>query len=296
MQVIANGINIEVEDHGNPEDPAILLVMGYTAQLVYWPMDLVEGLVKKGFRVIRFDNRDVGLSYKFDGVQAPHLIRQMITKRFFRKRQMAPYNLSDMARDAVGVLDALKIDKAHIVGASMGGMIGQLIAADHADRLLSFTPVMSSTNGPDLPGATAEVRKVLMRTARAKPRTPEEALELGLEFSSIIASEEGRNRPEERRELMKLAQERAFYPPGPKRQMAAIIDSGNLRPVAKRIMAPTLVIHGADDPLIPHVCGQDIAKYIDGARFELIDGMGHDLPPSILPKMVALIAEHCQTI
>lgn len=294
MQVIANGINIEAEDHGNPEDPAILLVMGYTAQLIYWPMDFVNGLVEKGFRVITFDNRDVGLSYKFDGVRAPHPIRQLIAKRFFPKRQMAPYDLSDMARDAVGVLDALKIDKAHIVGASMGGMIGQLIAADHADRALSFTPIMSSTNGPGLPGANADVRRVLMQTARAKARTPDEALELGLAFSSLIASEEGRSRPEERRAMMKLAQERAFYPPGPKRQMTAIIDTGNLRPVANRINVPTMAIHGADDPLIPSVCGQDIAANIKHARFELVQGMGHDLPPSKLPEMVKLIADHCR--
>lgn len=294
MQVIANGINIETEDHGNPEDPAILLVMGYTAQLIYWPMDFVQGLVDKGFRVITFDNRDVGLSFKFDGVRAPHPIRQMIAKRFFPRRQMAPYSLSDMARDAIGVLDALKIDRAHVVGASMGGMIGQLMAADHADRVLSFTPIMSSTNGPGLPGAKAEVRKVLMQTARAKARTPDEALELGLAFSSLIASEEGRGRPEERRAMMKLAQERAFYPPGPKRQMAAIIDTGNLRPVANRISVPTMVIHGANDPLIPFACGQDIAANVKDARFELVQGMGHDLPPSKLPEMVDLIAGHCR--
>lgn len=294
MQVIANGINIEVEDHGNPEHPAILLVMGYTAQLIYWPMDFVNGLVAEGFRVVTFDNRDVGLSYKFEGVRPPHPIRQMIAKRFFPNRQMAPYDLSDMANDAIGVLDALKIDEAHIVGASMGGMIGQLIAADHADRVLSFTPVMSSTNGPGLPGAKAEVRKVLMQTARAKARTPDEALELGLAFSSIIASEEGRNRAEERKAMMKLAQERSFYPSGPKRQMAAIIDTGNLRPVANRITAPTLVIHGKDDPLIPFACGQDIAANVKDSRFALIEGMGHDLPPSKFSEMVDLIATHCR--
>ena len=294
MQVIANGINIEVEDHGNPDDPAILLVMGYTAQLIYWPMDFVNGLVAKGFRVITFDNRDVGLSYKFDGVRGPNPIRQLITKRFFPNRQMAPYNLSDMARDAVGVLDALKIDRAHIIGASMGGMIGQLIAADHAKRVLSFTAIMSSTNGPGLPGASADVRRVLMKTARANARTPDEALELGLAFSSLIASDEGRGRPDERRAMMKLAQERAFYPAGPKRQMAAIIDTGNLRPVAKRIKVATMVIHGADDPLIPPACGRDIAANVKGARFELVEGMGHDLPPSKLPKLVDLIADHCQ--
>ncbi|OAO04089.1 hypothetical protein A8B75_08480 [Sphingomonadales bacterium EhC05] len=295
MQLIANGLNFEVEDHGNPADPAILLVMGYTAQLLYWPMDFVNGLVEQGFRVVTFDNRDVGLSYKFDRVKAPSPVRQLIAKRFFPKRQMAPYNLSDMANDAVGILDSLKIGKAHIVGASMGGMIGQLIAADHPDRALSFTPIMSSTNGAGLPGANPDVRKVLFKTARAKARTPEEALELGLAFSSLIASDEGRSRSDERKALMKLAQERSFYPAGPKRQMAAIIDTGDLRPVAQRIAVATLVIHGADDPLIPADCGRDIASNVDGARFELIEGMGHDLPPSKLPMMVEMIADHCRT-
>ncbi|GAB5487572.1 MAG: alpha/beta hydrolase [Parasphingorhabdus sp.] len=296
MQVMANGINVEVEDFGNPKDPAVLLIMGYTAQMIYWPLDFVEGLVSKGFRVVRFDNRDVGLSHKFDNMKAPHPIRQMIGKRFFPNRKIASYTLSDMAADAVGVLDALNIDKAHIVGASMGGMIGQLVAADHSDRVLSFTAVMSSTNAPDLPGASAEVRKVLFKTARTKAKTPEEALELGMAFSQLIASEEGRSRSEERREMMKLAQERSFYPAGPKRQMAAIIESGNLRPVAQRITAPTLVIHGADDPLIPAACGQDIASNIVGSRFQLVDGMAHDLPVSKIPELTTMIAEHCQDV
>lgn len=293
MQVIANGISIEVEDFGNPKDPAILLIMGYTAQMIYWPLDFVNGLVSKGFRVIRFDNRDVGLSYKCEGMKAPHPIRQLIGKRFFPNRKIAPYTLVDMAADAVGVLDALNIDKAHIVGASMGGMIGQLVASHHADRVLSFTAVMSSTNAPDLPGASAEVRKVLFKTARTKAKTPEEALELGMAFSQLIASEEGRSRSEERREMMKLAQERSFYPAGPKRQMAAIIETGNLRPVAQAINVPTLVIHGADDPLIPAACGRDIAASIKGARFELVQGMAHDLPVSKIPELTDMIAEHC---
>ncbi len=293
MQVIANGINIEVEDFGKLSDPAILLIMGYTAQMIYWPLDFVESLVSKGFRVVRFDNRDVGLSHKCDGLKAPHPIRQMIGKRFFPKRKIAAYALSDMAADAVGVLDALNIEKAHIVGASMGGMIGQLVSADHADRVLSFTAIMSSTNAPDLPGANVEVRKVLFETARTKAKTPEEALELGMAFSQLIASEEGRSRSEERREMMKLAQERSFYPAGPKRQMAAIIETGNLRPAAKRIAAPTLVIHGAQDPLIPAACGEDIAASIKDARFELVQGMAHDLPVSKIPELVDMIATHC---
>ena len=178
----------------------------------------------------------------------------------------------------------------------MGGLFGQLIAADHGDRVLSLTPIMTSTNAPDLPGANPEVRRTLLKTARAKARTPEEALELGLAFSALIASDEGRSRHQERKELMQLAQERSFYPAGSKRQMAAIIDSGNLRPVARRITVPTLVIHGADDPLIPSACGKDVAANIKGARFELVEGMGHDLPPSKLPIMVDMISAHSHAI
>lgn len=293
MQIEANAISIEVEDYGSKTDPAILLIMGYTAQLIYWPMAMVDGLVAAGFRVIRFDNRDVGLSHKYDGENVPNPIRQMISKRFFPKRKMAPYNLTDMAADAVGVLDALDIEKAHIVGASMGGMIGQLVAGTYPERVLSFTPIMSSTNGPGLPGADAAVRKVLYKTARTKVRSQEQALELGLAFSNRIASEEGRKRVAERKELMQEAQNRGYYPAGPKRQMAAIIETGNLRPIAQSITAPTLVIHGLQDPLIPHPCGADIAANVNAARLELIDGMGHDLPPSKLPKIVELIAQHC---
>ncbi len=294
MQVTANGINIEVEDHGNVKDPPILLIMGYATQLIYWPMDFVNGLVEKGFRVVRFDNRDVGLSYKYDGVRAPGPIRQLFAKRFFPNRNLAPYDLGDMARDTVGVLDALDIDKAHIVGASMGGMIGQLVAADHAERVLSFTPVMSSTNAPGLPGADPAVRKALIQSARAKASTIDEALATGMVFSSIVASEEGRAREEEREALMKTALERNFYPAGRRRQMAAIIETGNLRPKAQSISVPTMVIHGTADPLIPHPCGADIAANVNNARFELVDGMGHDLPPSKLPLMVEMIAEHCR--
>lgn len=293
MQVTANGINIEVEDHGNAKDPAILLIMGYATQLIYWPMDFVNGLVEKGFRVVTFDNRDVGLSYKYDGVTAPGPIRQLFTKRFFPRHNLAPYDLGDMARDTVGVLDALEIDRAHIVGASMGGMIGQLVAADHAERVLSFTPVMSSTNAPGLPGAEPAVRKALIQSARAKASTIDEALATGMVFSSIVASEEGRAREEERAALMKIALERSFYPAGRRRQMAAIIETGNLRPKAQSISVPTMVIHGTADPLIPHPCGADIAANVNNARLELLDGMGHDLPPSKLPVMVEMIAEHC---
>ncbi|MEP6340908.1 alpha/beta hydrolase, partial [Parasphingorhabdus sp.] len=147
---------------------------------------------------------------------------------------------------------------------------------------------------PDLPGANPEVRKVLFRAARARARNPEEALESGIAFSSIIASDEGRARTEERKELLQTAIDRCFYPPGTRRQMAAIIQTGNLRPLTQTISVPTMVIHGADDPLIPHPCGADIAANVNDASFQLVEGMGHDLPPSKLPHMVELIAGHCR--
>ena len=247
--------------------------------------------------MIRFDNRDVGLSHKFDGMKAPHPVRQMIGKRFFPNRKVAQYSLSDMAADAIGVLDALDIEKAHIVGASMGGMIGQLgrsrLPGPCVD-LHSHHVIYQWTRA--CPVQVLRSARHCSKPARAKPATQDEALELGLAFSSLIASEEGRSRKEERRELLKLAQERGYYPPGPKRQMAAIIETGNLRPVAQKITAPTLVIHGAEDPLIPSACGADIADNVEGSRFELIEGMGHDLPPSKLPKIVDLIAEHCHSV
>ena len=294
MQVHANNITIELEDHGEKDDPAILLIMGYSAQLVYWPPAFIAALVARGYRVVSFDNRDVGLSYKFDKVRPPSALRQVLVKKLLPGRSQAPYNLGDMARDAVGVLDALEIDAAHIVGVSMGGMIGQIVAADHAHRALSFTAVMSSTNAPGLPGPSARVRASLMQTARVKATTREEQLDLMLGFGSMIASEENKTRTEERRELLGQALDRSFYPAGPKRQMAAIIETGNLRPTARRITAPTLVVHGADDPLIPAECGRDIAAAVPGARFELIEGMGHDFPQSKLDPLAALVANHCE--
>lgn len=294
MQVEANGIYIEVEDHGNPSDPAILLIMGFGTQLIYWPMDMINALVGNGFRVVTFDNRDVGLSQKFDDVRAPHLIRQMLVKRLFPWRRLAPYDLNDMAKDTEGVMDALGIEKAHIVGASMGGMIAQVFAADHPDRTSSLTPIMSSTNAPGLPGAEAHVRRELYQATKSRAANLEEAIERGMTMSDMIVSKENHARRHERAALLKVALERSFYPAGRKRQMSAIIETGDLRKKARRIAVPTLVLHGSSDPLIPHPCGQDIAANVDDARFELIEDMGHDLPPSKLPVMVDLITENCR--
>ncbi|RED16268.1 alpha/beta fold hydrolase [Parasphingopyxis lamellibrachiae] len=293
MQLTANGISLEVEDHGDRNDPALLLIMGFSGQLSLWPDAFVDGLVDRGFRVIRFDNRDIGLSDKLHGVKAPHPIWQLLVKRFFPGRRLAPYRLTDMAADAVGVLDALEIARAHVLGVSMGGMISQILAADYPERVSTLMPVMTSTNAPGLPGPDSEVRKALIKAARNRPETAEEALESGMNFFTVIGSPGGEERRAEIEELIRKNVERSFYPEGPSRQMAAIIDTGNLRPWASRVQADTVVIHGADDPLIPYACGEDVAAHIDGARFALIDGMGHDLPQDKHAQLTDTVAEHC---
>lgn len=293
MQITANGINIEVEDHGSKDDPVLLLIMGFSGQLSLWPDSFVDGLVARGFRVIRYDNRDIGLSHKLDGVKAPSLFWQLLVKRFFPKRQMAPYQLTDMAADAVGVLDTLEIQRAHVLGVSMGGMISQIFGAEYPDRVLSLMPVMTSTNAPKLPGPDSQVRKILIQAARNKPADQDEAMAAGLRFFNAIGSPGGEERRAEIEELIRKNVERSFYPEGPSRQLAAIVDTGNLRPWTQRVQARTLVIHGAEDPLIPYPCGEDVAAHIEGARFELIDGMGHDLPESKHAQLTDMIVAHC---
>lgn len=293
MQITANGISLEVEDHGNKDHPPLLLIMGFSGQLSLWPDAFVDALVACGFRVIRFDNRDIGLSHKLEGVKAPHPIWQLLVKRVFPGRRMAPYSLPDMAADAVGVLDALEIERAHILGVSMGGMIAQILAAEYPGRVLSLIPVMTSTNAPGLPGPDGDVRKALIKAARNRPTTAEEAMASGMRFFTAIGSPGGEERRAEIEELIRKNVDRSFYPEGPSRQMAAIIDTGNLRPWAARVQADTLVIHGADDPLIPYVCGEDVAAHIDGARFALIDGMGHDLPQNKHAELTEMVAKHC---
>ncbi|MEM8694837.1 MAG: alpha/beta hydrolase [Pseudomonadota bacterium] len=292
MKVTANGLEIEVEDHGNPDDPPLLLIMGFTGQLSLWPDAFVDELVARGFRVIRYDNRDIGLSHKFDGVKASNPIWHMLVKRFLPNRRMAPYRLEDMAADAAGVLDALGIERAHVLGVSMGGMISQIMAAEYPDRLLSLMPVMTSTNAPGLPGPDAEVRKILFQAVRNRPETEEEAVAAGMRFFTAIGSPGGEERRAEIEELIRRNVARSFYPEGASRQMAAIIDTGNLRPWARRVQADTLVIHGEADPLILHPCGKDVADTIDGARFELVQGMGHDLPQEKHGLLADMVAGH----
>ncbi len=291
-QITANGIAIEVEDHGKKSDPAILLVMGLSAQLVFWPEDFIQSLVEAGYRVIAFDNRDIGLSHKFEGLQAPGPVWQLLVKKFLPSRKMAPYSLEDMAADTVGVMDALDIDRAHVIGLSMGGMIGQILAAKHPGRVATFIPMMTSTNNPKLPRAERHVQKALFGMSQNRPKDIDAATAMAVEFFKLIGSPEGARAEGEVENLIRAAIKRSHYPAGPKRQLAAIIESGDLRDWTKRITAPTLVIHGDSDALVPSDCGRDIAANIEGAEFALIKGMGHDLPSNLLDEVTRLIVKH----
>ncbi len=287
----ANGIEIHYEEQGDPAAPAMLLIMGFGAQLTLWPDELVEALAAQGFRVIRYDNRDVGLSQKFDGVKAPGLVKMtLLSKIGFTPK--VPYTLADMADDGVGLLDALGIERAHIVGASMGGMIAQHVAARHPDRCLSLTTVFSTTGNPKLPPARPEAMKALI----TRPDSTEEGVlvEHGMMLARTIGSP-GYPAPEDRlRERTLASVRRSFYPEGPTRHLSAIVADGDHRAMLRDIAVPTLVLHGEDDPLVPCEGGRDTAASIPGAKLKTIPGWGHDLPLELVDELAGAIGEHAR--
>lgn len=288
--VAANGIELFYEDHGSPADPAILLVMGLGAQLILWPDELVERLVAAGYRVIRYDNRDIGQSTHLHGARTVSTIRAILSAKFGWKFPVA-YTLTDMAADAVALLDALGVAKAHLVGASMGGMIVQLIAANWPDRVLSLTSIMSTSGAPGLPGADPRVQKLLIRRP---PATIDRAtaVKLGVEVLEAIGHPDPARSADANAELAGRAYDRGFNPLGSRRQLLAIVADGNRSERLAKITAPTLVIHGVADPLIPVAHGDDLARRIPGARLERIEGMAHDMPPSRLAHVANLIVAH----
>ena len=289
-KLTANGLSFEVESFGRQSDPAILLIMGYTAQLTRWPVSLCEGLVARGFRVIRFDNRDAGLSEKLDRlgqVSIPDTIQQVMAG----KPATAPYTLSDMAADSVGILDALDIGRAHIVGASMGGMIAQLTALNHPTRVRSLVSIMSTTGRPGLPQAKPEAMAVLTATPPDTQR--ETRIAHAMKVWRIIGSKPPYAADDaELRAQAELDVDRTpYYPQGIARQFAGILASGPRHEIITKVKAPTLVIHGADDPLVPVEGGKDTAAVIPGARLKIIDGMGHDIALKLVPTITREIAD-----
>ncbi|WP_324828620.1 alpha/beta fold hydrolase [Qipengyuania zhejiangensis] len=291
-KVTANDIVIHYEEHGDPAAPPMLLIMGFGAQLTLWPDELVEALAGHGFRVIRYDNRDIGLSHKFDGVKAPGIVKMTLLSKLGIKPKV-PYTLADMADDGAGLLDALGIEKAHIVGASMGGMIAQHFASRHADKCLSLTSVFSTTGNPKLPPARPEAMKALI----TRPKSMEEdvLVDHGVMVARTIGSPGYPSEEKRLRERTRTSVRRSFYPEGPTRHLSAIVADGDRRAMLKDVSVPTLVLHGEDDPLVPVEGGRDTAASIPGAKLKTIPGWGHDLPLELVDEVADAIADHARS-
>jgi pimeloyl-ACP methyl ester carboxylesterase len=275
MQIQSNGIRIEVQDTGGSGTP-VLLVMGLGMQLTAWPPALVQGLCDAGYRVITMDNRDVGLSQYFDHLGTPNLL-WATAKYHVGLPLRPPYALQDMASDALGVLDSLGLAKAHIVGASMGGMIAQRIALAAPQRVLSLTSLMSSSGAKSLPGPTARVLGALM--SRPAGLDVDAIVAHYVRLFGIIGSPAYPTDEALLRERLRAGVLRGYHPQGTLRQMLAIAADTARAQQLQTLRCPTLVLHGKADPLVPYACGQDTAQRIKQARLVGIDGMGHDFAP-----------------
>ncbi|MES2165427.1 MAG: alpha/beta hydrolase [Pseudomonadota bacterium] len=286
----ANGIELCYEIFGAPDAEPLVLIMGLGAQMIHWDDDFCRDLADRGFRVIRFDNRDIGKSTRMSGGKPLRPI-ELLKLRIFKIAPEAPYKLWDMARDVVGLLDALGIRKAHIVGASMGGMIAQEIAMQYPERVLSLTSIMSSTGNPKLPQATREASAILLAPP---PTTKAEYIK---RFGQTWKVLRGGSFPLDEAKDLERAERtyaRGLNPPGVGRQLRAILASGNRKDRLGSVKAPTLVIHGTIDPLVRVEAGKDTAASIPGAKLLLVEGMGHALPIPMWPTIIGAIAEHAR--
>ena len=282
----ANGLEIEYEIFGEPDSPALLLIMGLGAQMIYWEEEFCLRLVRQGLRVIRFDNRDVGLSTKFSGFRNLDLTAAL-SAMFNGKLIAPPYTLEDMAADAVGLLDALNIKRAHVCGASMGGMIAQIVAIKYPDRVKSLISIMSTTGNPEIPGPAPQAGALVYTPPPLERRA---YIEYAVEAGRALA---GKGYPfdEDRiRRLVTREYDRAFFPQGAARQLLAVLNGANLKSALAGVTAPTLVIHGSDDPLVPVAAGRDTAEAVPGAKLLIVEGMGHDMPPVVWPVIIEAMA------
>jgi pimeloyl-ACP methyl ester carboxylesterase len=274
------------ETFGRAEDPALLLIMGLGMQMIAWDDDFCTGLAERGFYVIRFDNRDTGHSTRFDQIPPPTL-----TELTRRRLEHPAYTLSDMARDAAGLLDQLEVDRAHVVGASMGAMIGQVLAAERTARVLSLVSIMGST-GSRLSGQPSP--RVLPIFLRPSPTDRKGYLERAMKVFTMIRSPGYEADPERLRAMLELSFDRGNSPAGTARQLGAIVSSGDRKHALARISAPTLVIHGMADRLVRPSGGRATAAAIPGAHLLLLSGMGHDLPRQLWPMLLDVIAANAR--
>ena len=277
-------LDIYYEDMGDPNNPAVLLVMGLGAQLLLWRTDFCEKLVDLGLRVIRYDNRDVGLSTKVTGGHSGMPLPQRMARFFLGLRSPAVYTLEDLADDAAVLLDHLKIDTAHVVGASMGGMIAQVFAARHQVRTKTLAVIFSSNNQPMLP--PPGTKQLLAILQKPKDATREALIENAIRVTRITGSPAYPAPAQRIRDETIEGLERSYYPAGVGRHFAAILGSGSLLGYDRQISVPTVVIHGKADRLMRPFGGRAIARAIKGARLVLFDGMGHDLPRELWDDIV----------
>jgi pimeloyl-ACP methyl ester carboxylesterase len=269
-----NNLEFEYERIGKRDDPAILLIAGLGFQLIDWPLPMCQKMAQAGYQVLRFDNRDIGLSQKLT------------------EAALSPpsYQLDDMAKDVSELLRALTVEKAHIVGMSMGGMIAQLVAANYPDQTISLTSIMSSTSDPSLPGPNADAAAVLA----SAPQTQDIAqiVAFGLKVNDVVGSPKFRWSKTALQAHIENCIDRSYSPDGYMRQYAAVLAAKSRREALRTISAPSLVIHGSDDPLVQPVCGRDVAEHLENSRYIEIDGMGHDLSPSLCDHLADLILDH----
>lgn len=290
ITIQANNLKLCYQEFGDASAPPIVLIMGLGTQMLGWPDEFCERLADAGLRVIRFDNRDVGLSEKIDNASGYDSVRWAFAKNLLGQPVKAPYLLDDMAADTVELMDALNLTSAHVVGASMGGMIAQILAAKYPQRVASLTSIMSSSGARGLPQGPP---KVLWRLGqRPASKEPEVIVQHLVKTMRMIGGPDIQRSPEDWAQQIRKSVARAYYPPGTTRQLLAIMASGSREQLLRQIKIPSLVIHGAADPLVPLAHGEHTGKCIPGARLEIIPGMGHDLPPVLITKLAGMIATH----
>ncbi|MBV5292449.1 MAG: alpha/beta fold hydrolase [Curvibacter lanceolatus] len=289
MKLQTRLIDLEIRDQGPAKAPVVLLIMGLGMQLISWPSRLVDTLLAAGYRVIRFDNRDAGLSQRYPELGVPNLpwawLRHAVGLPI-----RPPYSLQDMARDTLSLLDALDIASAHVLGVDLGGMIGQHMALMEPARVRSLCSVMSSSGARHLPGPGRAVRAALLREPA------------GVDTASLLAHQQALfhllRSPcfpqdlEDQRKRLLAGIHRAVYPEGVVRQLAAVLADTQRAAALAQLQVPTLVVHGRQDPLLPVACGEDTARRIPGARLLTIEGMGHDLPPGVVQALLAALLPH----
>jgi pimeloyl-ACP methyl ester carboxylesterase len=283
-----NGIELCYDTFGDPRAPPLLLIMGLAAQMIAWDENFCANLAARGYHVVRFDNRDAGLSTRIDAAGMPN-VGTALMAAVQGKPIEAPYLLRDMADDVVGLMDALRIPAAHVVGASMGGAIAQTLAIHYPSRLRTLVSIMATTGSPKLPPPTPEALEVLLSPV---PTDLADYLENYVRSWNVLRA--GHFPLDEARDLMRARRifERGLSPAGVARQLVAIIASGSRKQALAAVKLPTLVIHGDADPLVPLACGIDTAESVQGSKLVIIQGMGHALPISMWPQIIDAIAAH----